>query len=151
MKEDDMRSFLLLVVLGFAVFTAACQVQVPTVDTKALMDSVAVLRAEIGLLKARPVIIGNGNSGDVLNGQLQFMAVPLLKTGTTTFGGTAWRKAVYLPGISSNWSFTVTPIYAIEAPAYDFLTVQVKTDSLIVRRQANGTSGLSFSFVGIGP
>jgi len=149
--EDKMRTVLLTLVLGVAVFTAACQVQVPTVDTKALMDSVSVLRGEIVLLKARPVLSANGNVGDYLNGQLQFSPLVSLKSGASQFVGTGWRKAVYVPGMTSAWSVLVTPTYTTENPAYDFLTVQAKTDSVIVRRQANGTSGLSFVYVGIGP
>ena len=122
--EDDMRSFLLVVVLGFAVFTAACQVQVPTADTKSLMDSVSALRAEIMLLKARPVLSGNGNVGDYLNGQLQFSPLVSLKSGASQFVGTGWRKAVYVPGLTSAWCVLVTPTYTTENPAYDFLTVQ---------------------------
>jgi len=171
-KEIDMKT--LAVILLMLVFIVGCpgQVVVPPANIQPALDSIAVLKARIiadevrmtaaevrmgaaearvVALEARPVVTFNGSAADYLNGQGQWKRAVEVITGTSSFVGTAWRKAIYIAGVTPAWSFTVNPRYATESPAIDYVVRTVKTDSLIVIRQLNGTNNLAFDYVGILP
>jgi hypothetical protein len=151
----------LVMVLLMLLVIAGCpgQVVVPPANIQPALDSIAVLRARVILaearvtaLEARPVVTFNGSAADYLNGSGQWKKAVEVITGTGAFVGTTnWRKAIYVPGITSAWFFSVTPVYTTDSPAVDFLVPRWKTDSLIVLRQPTGTNNLVFTYTGILP
>lgn len=70
--------------------------------------------------------------------------------GTSSFSGIDQRKAVYIVGATASDKYSVTASGGDSAPGpNDLLRCYAKTDSLVVWRQAGGTSGLSFDWIRI--
>jgi hypothetical protein len=143
----------LLLALAVVVLVSCTQSQVQPVP-QSVRDSIAALRSDVTILKSAPVnlqpVWDSLAAQRTRLGNLESKAIEF-KTGKVAFVGTNWRLAIYVQGLTPSWSAVVTPVYTVEAPALDYLTRIVKTDSIIVLRNQNGTSGLNIEYVAITP
>ena len=68
--------------------------------------------------------------------------------GTGTFSTTLRRIAISVPGTTTSSLFMVVPVSATDVvpTTNDIMSINAKTDSLIVLRPASGTSGMQFNW-----
>ncbi len=117
------------------------------------------LYSQSGMYKGKDGKIYTHDSHSDSTGQGYDTEIPTLDTnkifyerfytcGTATFSGTARRLAIYVKGATTASLFSVEIITAndVVPVAGDLVSLNRKTDSLIILRPASGTSGLTVSW-----
>ena len=67
--------------------------------------------------------------------------------GTNTFTTTAAADTVVISGVTTASIFVVSAKHTAAADTSDILTWEARTDTLFVRRNTGGTSGLGYSYI----
>ena len=126
-----MKSVCIVILLFWVIAGCNGQVQVPVVDVQPVIDSLNVLKARVATLESQAVEV---------------------KSGQTSFSGADFRKAVYVPGLTTAWRVFVQAIASTDTPPYEYiLRREVKQDSIIVLRQPGGAANLTIEWLAVLP